>query len=197
MRDPGDVTGLWDDAWRPVKYGQDDQTYKLGMSWLNETCTTIEDWGSGSGYAAQFAPRASVLGIDGSPGRRVDVVADLRTYQSTKPDGIFMRHILEHNRDWRMVLANAVASFRKRMVLAIFTPFGEETLPIPASLVYPVPDISFRKADLLDYIGPYLDHEENLATGAMYGTEHIFYLARLVAMYPDFGEPEAEAGQAA
>jgi hypothetical protein len=70
----------------------------------------------------------------------------LRGYTS-EADGVFMRRILEHNRDWPKILSNAVNSFQKRMVLIIFTPFPDETRQMDTTGVA-VPDISFRKEDL-------------------------------------------------
>ena len=197
MNFPMDVTNLWEDGLRPPRYGQDDITYQCGMAWLDAVCATIEDWGCGSGHAAQFARNAAVLGIDGSPGRRVDVVDDLRTYKGTKPDGIYMRHVLEHNMDWETVLQNALGQFRKRMVLVIFTPFSYATVCLPVPPTQKVPDISFRKEDLTKHFASMIDHEDSLVTGAMYGTEHVFYLARVESLHPDLGEQEAETRQAA
>lgn len=198
MTDSGNVMGVWKDELRPVKYGQDDITYELGMAWLDEVCTTVEDWGCGSGYAKRFLSRASYKGIDGSAGKAVDEVADLRFYRSS-PDGIFMRHVLEHNVDWHLVLASSLESFQKRLVLVTFTPFSGATHPIEASLHCPVPDISFRKDDLLAFFGTLLHHEADLVTGTQYGGEHVFFLERphVVALHSDAGEQEATTGQAA
>jgi len=192
VRDRGDVTGIWPSDQRPVRYGQDDITYACGMAWLDGVCETVEDWGCGPAYAKRFLKDSCYVGIDGSPCEGVDIITDLRDCVGDA-DGIYMRHVLEHNWEWRQILANAVLSFRKRMVLVIFTPFAGHTHPIEASLAYPVPDISFAKADLMDYVGPYLDHEESLTTGTMYGTEHVFYLARVDPVHPHAGKPEAEA----
>ena len=55
------------------------------------------------------------VGLDGtSP--FADRVVDLRAHRSSA-DCIFMRHVLEHNVEWRKILHGAVNSFRKRMVL--------------------------------------------------------------------------------
>jgi hypothetical protein len=59
--------------------------------------------------------------------RLADVIARLRTYFSSRPDEIFIRHILERNGEWPLVLTNALASFRRRMALVLFTPFGPPT----------------------------------------------------------------------
>ena len=51
---------------------------------------------------------------------------DLADYIST-PDGIFMHHVLEHDLRWRIILRNALTSFRRRMVLVVHTPFVRAT----------------------------------------------------------------------
>ena len=92
-----------------------------------------------------------------------------------------MRHVLEHNVDWRRILANAVASFRKRMVLIIFTPMSDETRTIATSNTvtsFPVPDISFRKEDLTDYFSHLKYTEASFATDTVYGIEHLFYIEK-------------------
>ena len=78
-------------------------------------------------------------------------------------------------------MANAMTSFKKRMVLVIFTPFGDTTRPIATSTAgtaIPVPDISFAKngPDRL-FCGVQV-LEETLTTDTQYGTEHVFYVER-------------------
>jgi hypothetical protein len=163
----------------PKPYGST-ETYEKGMTWLDEACVDIADWGCGLTWAKQYAKRASYHAVDGSVNNPfADEVADLRTY--AKPsDGIFMRHVLEHNMEWRDILANAVAAFRKRFVLIMFTPFAETTRPNnPGHLTL---DISFRKEDLLAYLTPFAVSEEHLLTDTQYGSEHIFYAERVPAM---------------
>ena len=65
-------------------------------------------------------------GIDLDPSVSADHTADLATYTSTA-DGLFMRHVLEHDLRWRSLLRNALASFRRRMVLVLHTPFVRAT----------------------------------------------------------------------
>jgi glycosyltransferase involved in cell wall biosynthesis len=142
-------------AWRyeelqPFMYG-DDTTYGKGLAFLDGH-GTIEDWGSGFGHAKQFIRHSPYVGVDGSS-PHADKQVDLRDHTSSV-DCIFMRHVLEHNTDWRRILTNAVASFKKRMVIVIFTPFAETTHQIATSTVVtsiPVPDISFKKEDLSAY----------------------------------------------
>ncbi len=172
------VIGVWNyDKLDKFNYG-DDTTYKKGIAFLDGH-GTIEDWGCGFAHAKPFVTKSQYVGIDGSS-KHADKIVDLREYTS-ETDCIFMRHVLEHNFDWRRILANAIASFKKRMVLVIFTPLSETTRQIATSTVLtsiPVPDISFRKEDLTDYFKHYRCTEESLKTDTQYGTEHVFYIEK-------------------
>ena len=177
MADPGVNSHWWDfSAWpEPKPYGSTD-TYEKGMAWLDGECNVIADWGCGLTWAKQYATRSEYWGVDGSSNNPfADELADLRKYKKPS-DGIFMRHVLEHNAEWQDILANAVASFRKRFVLIMFTPFSETTRPNnPGHLTL---DISFRREDLLAFLEPFAVSEEHLQTDTQYGSEHIFYVAR-------------------
>lgn len=101
-------------------YGPSD-TYRIAAEWLNGLA--IEDWGCGYAQFRDFH-RGAYRGIDGTRGW-ANVVVDLTTYnpgETMRPEGILLRHVLEHNSDWRSILRNAVAGFTKRMVLVVFTP---------------------------------------------------------------------------
>ena len=92
-----------------------------------------------------------------------------------------MRHVLEHNADWNRILSNAVASFKKRMALIVFTPFADTTRVIATSktvTAFPVPDISFKKEDLTQCFEHLKYSEESLETDTQYGTEHVFYIEK-------------------
>lgn len=135
---------------KPTMYGSSDDfilSYKLGMAYLKD-CQTVEDWGCGTCFAKQFC-KTKYLGIDANKSEWTDVIADLRSYTS-KCDGIFMRHVLEHNYEWEKVLSNAVSSFQKRMALIFFLPFSLTTEVVN---VFPscIPDITFNVLDILTY----------------------------------------------
>jgi len=179
-RTPGQsIIGQWDyQNVEPFCYG-DDTTYQKGIAFLDGH-GTIEDWGCGFAHAKKFVQKSRYIGIDGSRSEFSDKVADLREYTS-KVDCILMRHVLEHNYDWRKVLANAVASFKKRMVLIIFTPLTGTTRRIALSQVVtssPVPDISFRREDLTEFFKQFRYTEESLETDTQYSKEHIFYIEK-------------------
>lgn len=160
-------------------YG-DETSYGKAIEFLDGPYI-IEDWGCGVAWARKFVKRGRYFGIDGNWSLHCDLVADLRTYHSLA-DAILLRHVLEHNYDWRKILANALLSFQKKFVLILFTPFSEVTGLIQMSKVgggtEEVPDLSFRKQDLTDMIGPLPYTEESLQTATQYGVEHIFYISR-------------------
>jgi len=127
----------------------------------------------------RFVPEGRYFGVDGSPEAApyADKITDLTTYTSSV-DGIFIRHILEHNYGWRDVLANAVDSFTERLVLIMFTPFGERTVPLARNALI---DMSFRKSDITDYFKGLDVREEHLISpDTQYKVEHIFYVERAV-----------------
>lgn len=159
--------------------------YALAGEFLTD-CATVEDWGCGRGWFRNFVAqgyRGIDYGVDllHAHNEFVDEYADLRYYTS-EVDGIFMRAVLEHNLDWRPILANAVASFRHKFCLVIFTPFSEETHPLSFDdrprYVEPVPDMSFRFEDITEHFeGLYWDHQR-ITNRSQYSEETLFYVTR-------------------
>jgi hypothetical protein len=175
MTKPDDVLGKWNyGIATPFAYG-DETSYRKAMAFLDGP-HLIEDWGCGTAWARRFVQRGRYIGLDGSWSLHCDRVVDLRIYKSTA-DAILIRHILEHNWEWKKILENALASFQKKFALVIFTPFSQETKSI-ATTWETIPDLSFRKEDLLEYLKPFPFSEESLQTATQYGTEHIFYITR-------------------
>lgn len=175
MDKSADVLGKWNYGMAPqFPYG-DETTYQKAIEFLDGPYT-IEDWGCGTAWARKFVKRGRYIGLDGSWSMHCDLVTDLRNYRSMA-DAVLMRHILEHNWDWKKILENVLASFQKKFALILFTPFGEETRSI-ATTWETIPDISFRKEDLLEYLKPFRFTEESLKTATQYGVEHIFYVSR-------------------
>lgn len=164
------------------RYG-DTPTYNMGYLFL-KTCNKIEDWGCGSGGFKRFFMNEEsdkYIGIDGSKTPFSDIKADLREYTSSI-DGIFMRHILEHNYEWNLILDNACRSFNKKMCLILFTPFSDKTREIAHNLRHgvDVPDMSFNKQDLLDIFEKYnIKHDlVTIQSATGYNIENIFYLTK-------------------
>lgn len=156
----------------------DTVTYKLGADFLAD-CKTVEDWGSGKGWFSTFIEAGRYRGIDGSESKFADEVVDLATYTSST-EGLFMRHVLEHSYRWEQILNNAIASFSKRMVLVIFTPFAEETQVIALNSEPEVPDISFRREDITNCFKDCDWSSEDLFTPTQYSTESIFFISKQV-----------------
>lgn len=144
-----------------VQYGQLD-SYVHACNWLDQTGYTVEDWGCGCAFAKRFFKHASYKGIDGSQNDYADVCKVDLSSHSSSPDGILMRHVLDHNENWEVILGNALNSFRKRMSLVFFIEFGPTTTVVSRSQdpkYKGVPDIQFRKSDVMKWLKPYFDSE--------------------------------------
>jgi hypothetical protein len=72
----------------------DSESYVIGAKFL-EDCEVVEDWGCGLGWFSKFRPNG-YFGVDGSDSPFASKIVDLEEYTSFV-DGIFMRHVLEHN----------------------------------------------------------------------------------------------------
>lgn len=156
-------------------YGSID-TYAKAMNFLSD-CATVEDWGCGTAYARNFLKTQKYIGVDNSPSKFCDIVTNLTTYKSNV-EGILIRHVLEHNFEWKKILDNALNSCQKKMVLVVFTPFSEVTKQ-GADNGHNIPDLFFRKEDLTDRWTGVSFTEECLVTHTQYGVEHIFYINKL------------------
>jgi hypothetical protein len=165
----------------PFRYGNT-VTYEKGYNFL-QSCDKIEDWGCGAGGFKVFFIKNNNLnkyiGVDGSTTPFADIKTDLTNYNSNV-DGIFMRHVLEHNYEWELILKNACKSFKQKMCLVLFTEFSDETKEIAHNLRHgvDVPDISFDKNALINIFKMYNIKYEliTLNTDTGYNVEHIFYL---------------------
>jgi glycosyltransferase involved in cell wall biosynthesis len=166
---------------RPRRAGCD-TTYKRGATYLAGV-GQVEDWGCGTAYFKRFIPAGCYRGIDNDPSTARDLAADLAEYKSAA-DGIFLRHIIEHDLRWLSILRNALASFQRRMVLVVSTPFTRATeehrriaSPLRGDLL---PEIRFCRGDLVrEFRGVAFRLEENVATDSPHGREHIFYLSKV------------------
>lgn len=170
--------GRWDDwydsADKQLPYGDTD-TYRLGGTWL-QSCDEVEDWGCGLGWFRIYRTHG-YIGIDGSSTKFADVHANLADYRSDVP-GIFMRHVLEHNHRWPNILDNAVASFRQRMALILFTPLADRTQQIGETVIggVSIPDYSFALDDILArFEGAEVGLASLPSPGTQYGVEHVFF----------------------
>jgi hypothetical protein len=87
-----------------------------------------------------------------------------------------MRHVLEHNWGWRSILRNAVNSFRHRMALVVFTPFGDSEMKLLDQ--DGIPDLALNKTEVLSYFNGLSVTEERIQSNTQYGEETIFYIER-------------------
>lgn len=162
----------------PQPYG-DTVTYQLGAEWLKD-CSLIEDWGCGKGWFSKFVPAEKYVGIDGSHSPFATLTRDLVNYTSNVP-GIFMRHVIEHNYEWKTLLNKALISFQERMVLILFTPLVEETHEVFYNHDPGVPDMAFSLKDLVELFeaAGVSYHYETVSSHTNYGEETIFYLEKI------------------
>lgn len=165
------------------RYG-DTETYKLGYNFL-QSCDNIEDWGCGTGGFKQLFITNEKLdkykGIDGSKTPFSDIKVDLTQYIS-QIDGIYMRHVLEHNYEWNIILENACQSFKQKMCLVLFTPFSNGVKEIAHNLNHgvDVPDLSLDKNELIAIFEKHNITYEliSIKSNTGYNVEHIFYLKK-------------------
>lgn len=158
----------------PQAYG-DDQTYHMGERFLRGH--SVEDWGCGKGYFSTVHV-GKYTGIDGTATPFADVVADLREYTSVT-EGLFMRHVLEHNLEWERVLENAVNSFTYKMVLILFTPMSDHTHQIAWNPGVEVPDMSFSHNDIMSKFSDDIQVGwEDVDTATQYGIERVYWLKK-------------------
>jgi hypothetical protein len=93
-------------------------------------------------------------GVDGSLSRFSDETVDLCCYRSNV-DGVFMRHVLEHNYNWRAILRNALDSAQRRCAIVLFTPLADEQTQIGWNENICVPDLSLPWPELAAVFSDY------------------------------------------
>jgi len=129
LGDPNVWNEWWPDLYghldEPRSYPGNPDTYKIaGGFFAGEKL--VEEWGCATTWGKQFIP-APYRGVDGGPSKFVDVVADLREYSSDVPNAI-IRHVLEHNWDWRKILDNFMGSFTEKAAIILFIPMGRHDI---------------------------------------------------------------------
>lgn len=172
------VAGRWDERHAGVPdaqpYGLSD-SYRIGAEWLAD-CARVEDWGCGLGWLRTLIGPERYWGVDGSHSEFADAIEDLTEYRS-ETEGLFMRHVLEHNWEWEAILRNAAASYTKRMALILFTPMDVHTHNIEDD-VLGVPNLSFRESDLTHLFGSGIYRRLVVTSDLQYGDETIYLLER-------------------
>jgi len=177
--------GRWNTVYTPDgerKMYDGDQSSHIGANFLNDPdVNTIEDWGCGwGGFQTLVAPHQEYIGVDGSHTPYAAKIVDLETYTSDS-DGIFMRAVLEHNPGWENILKNAMRSFKKKMVLILFTPFQEQTQVIKEydnwmGTGQTMVDIGFEKTDITKHFEGFKWTDKSMFTATQYGVEYIFLI---------------------
>jgi hypothetical protein len=125
------AVGAWQDAYQEdMRLGRGPKQMGSIWSYLSageylDGLPVVEDWGCGHAFARQFFPNSRYIGVDGS-GPWCDEVDDLAT-RTSHPDGILLRHVLEHNEDWPRILTNALRCCRRKIMVCLHIPMKEET----------------------------------------------------------------------
>lgn len=156
--------GPWryDTARKPFPY-DDTETYRIAGDWVSAR-GLVEDWGCGTAWMKRFIRGGPYRGVDGAWSRFSDEVVDLRTYRSDVPCAV-MRHVLEHNWDWRPIAENLTDSWHDRAALVMFIPPQPEDLDVGGP-EWPVPDLAISGPDLFEILGRH---------GTRFEVEQIFY----------------------
>ena len=153
------------------EYG-DTVTYQIGADFLRGMA--VEDWGCGRGWFKTIH-EGPYVGIDGTASEHADIVADLRGYRSSTP-GLWIRGVIEHNHDWRLVLENAVASAEEKILIVVFTPDGDgEQIGYTEEL--DVPDIAVPHKQIVKAMkaAGFTVRQETIPSTSEYGEETLFF----------------------
>ena len=98
-------------------------------------------------------------------------------------EGIYIRHILEHNDEYKKILDNALMSFTNTLILVLFTPFTDnsETDIISSCKLEGrvIPDIAFNKNHIIKIIEEKncsYELVENIKSKTFYNFENMFII---------------------
>lgn len=179
MRDT--LYGPWSykDAKQRFPY-DDTPSYAIAGGWVSGR-GLVEDWGCGTAWMANYVD-GPYVGIDGAWSRFAKVHADLRTYRSNVPCAL-MRHVLEHNADWRDIASNFSDSWHDRAAIVFFIPPGLEDVDL-AGEGWQVPDISVSGPDLFEILGrhgtrfDYVEVNHPPESSIQYGWEGVVLMER-------------------
>lgn len=152
-------------------YGTRD-TYEIAADWL-KNCATVSDWGGSTGFFRTLLPSSvHYTLVDGTQQVVEQVLADLAAYRESS-DGILLRHVLDMTADWRLVLANALIAFRRRLAVVTFTPDEADTRIVKQKSGWPI--WGFNPNDLRAAMGHLLVDEIEVKTSH---PERVYLLER-------------------
>jgi len=147
-------------------------TYQLAAEWL-QGCATVADWGGGTGFFGTLLPPAVAYRVvDGTVQTTDQTLVNLAHFREPS-DGILLRHVLDHNLDWRAILENALAACRRRLVVVTFTPDAPATTIAKHKSGWPI--LHFNPEDLRAVMGPAFVRDEAVQTTH---PERIYYVER-------------------
>lgn len=160
------MVNKWDYAKQgTMSYGHK-ESYRRAAAWFDELGGTVEDWGCGHAVFRNYLRKCAYFGIDGSHTHEADLTGvDLCDYRSIRADHILLRHVLDHNIEWRRILGNAILSFKKRALLIFFHDWQPVTKVITVNDVLwarGVPDLVFSREDVMEMVAPFFVKEERI-----------------------------------
>ena len=175
MSNVGKWAQWYDGKTEPIPYG-DTPTYQIAAMFLSGIA--VEDWGCGYAWF-KGVHNGPYWGVDGTRTPFCDEHDDLAKRRSQTPS-VLLRHVLEHNAEWRDILANALASAEQRIVIIVFTPDGKgepcgytEGLDI---YDYAIPHVAID--DALRDAGFTISERMVLHTPTQYGIETVWLAQR-------------------
>lgn len=173
------AAGNWNDWYskHPEGFPCGEDSYRRAAEYLVDY--EVEEWGAGMskfGDMHYMGYRA----VDGSPTQITDDVVDLCNYQSDV-EAILMRHVLEHNENWREIFTNLCSSFTHRAVVIFFTPFNNFQKQIDfTEMGIDVPVLSLAIKDVNDLIPDNVTRrwERTVSPDTKYGEETLLYMEK-------------------
>lgn len=177
--------GKWDEAFKNLpsypsafKYGET-LTYEMAADFLKD-CHTVEDWGVGGGGFLKFRPNA--IGVDGSDTPFAEKkYIDLVEYTSNI-EGVHIRHVLEHNYEWKSILKNALKSATKKVAITLFIPLNNRnnTIELAYNLFGTnVPNLSISEKEFMDVVNEFNYKDitrATFSTNTYYSLEEIIHI---------------------
>lgn len=167
----------------PQPYGGP-TTYELAAEWL-APCSTVADWGCGKGgFSPYVQPPRRYVGFDGSVTPFASRVVDLASFQWPS-EGLLLRHVIEHDYRWADILRNAERSYRRRMVVVLFTLLIDSPEPRVEQVAFQslgplggVPDLSFSLAAIDEVIPTGRASALTVLSATQYGAETVLCYER-------------------